>query len=153
MVIYSTFDQFQFGMVLEVFFLSSFVTAFTTSYLISMLTDMMLCPEYSLTQKATAFNLTVASGNVTMNYRRLIEAFMQYALLQMLKIYQPELGWSDLPFSFQVDKNLLKLFPQLKKGFQSFHSQHCCDTPGCRVVVGWDADCKVTSISKKIVSC
>ena len=130
------------------YFLSSFVTAFMTSYLITMLTDMMLCPEYSFEQKATSFNLSVPSGNVSMNPKRLIEAFMQYALLKMLTIYQPALGWRNLLFSFDVDKNLLNLFPQLKKGFQKMHSKHFCDTPGCRLVLGWDADCKVNMMKK-----
>ena len=137
----------------KMFFLSSFVTAFTTTYLISMLTDMMLCPEYSFTQKAAAFNLSVPTGNVVMNYKRLIEAFMQFAMLQMLNTYQPELVWSNLPLSFDGDKNLLNLFPQLKKRFQTMQSKHCCDTPGCRLVVGWDADCKVTNIYQKMGLC
>ena len=127
----------------KMYFLSSFVTAFTTSYLITMLTDMMLCPEYSFWQKATSYNLSVPTGNATMCHKRLIEGFLQYSLLQMLKIYQPQLEWSNLPLSFDVDTNLLCLFPQLKKGFQRMHSQHRCDTLGCGLVIGWDADCKV----------
>ena len=56
----------------KIYFLSSFITAFTRTYLITMLTDMMLCPEYSFTQKAAAYNLSVPTGNAAMCVNRLI---------------------------------------------------------------------------------
>lgn len=126
----------------SIFMLSS-ITAFTVAFLISMLTDMMLCPEYSFQQKATAFNLSVLSGNTVMNKQRLIEAFMLFALLEMLKTYQPELRLSTCPFSFNLDENLLKFTPSIKDSFQKLHAKHSCAVPGCRLVIGWDADCKV----------
>ena len=124
-------------------FMSSSISAFMVTFLISLLTDMMLCPEYSFQQKAMAYNLSVHSGNTFLNNKRLMIAFMQFALLEMLRIYQPEKPLSSLSFSFDLDANLLKFTPSLKESFQKYHANHGCSASGCRIVIGWDADCKV----------
>jgi len=124
-------------------FLSSNYTGFESSYLRSMMTDMMLCPEYSFCQKATAYNLSVPTGNLELNQKRLLEGFMLFALLEMLTMYIPNSKLSSTAFSFDLDENLNTWTTALKDGFQGHHATHRCNTPGCGSVIGWDADCKV----------
>ena len=128
----------------NVIFMATCATAFFTSFLASILTNMMLCPEYSFYQRANAFNISVSDGNDQLDRRRLAEAFFQYALLEMLSFYLPERELIQTAFSFDLDWNLLKFTPLLKDQFQIFHAKHRCDTPGCRTVIGFDADCKVS---------
>ena len=119
-------------------------TAFKVSFLRSLMTDMAVCPEYSFQQKATAYNIGVPSGNVQLCPKRLMEAFLLFTLLDMMRVYQPSVGISSLPFSFDLDENLLKFTPTLKNLFQSCYAEHRCNVNGCGSVLGWDADCKVS---------
>jgi hypothetical protein len=125
-------------------FMSSNSTGFEIKILESLMTDMMLCPEYSFYQKAMAYNLSVPSGNDYLIYKRLLEGFFQFALLKMLGIYDPDMCLSTLLFSHDLDENLLKFTPTLKDLFGKHFAKHRCDVPGCGSVLGWDADCKVS---------
>ena len=129
-------------------FVSSSSTGFLTSFLFSMLVDMLVCPEYSFFTKATAFNLSVSTGNVKLCHKRLSEGFLEFALLQMMNIYQPTIPLPSIAFSFLLDESLLKYTQQLQQLFRRHHAKHSCNVPGCRVVIGWDADCKVRFLSR-----
>ena len=127
----------------KVFFTSG-ATAFEIGFLLLMISELVACPEYSFHAKATVFNMSVPSGNIQLCKKRLAEAFFFFALLEMLKTYQPAVPLSSLAFSHDVDENLLTFTPTLKRLFQQCAAEHTCDIPGCRVVLGWDADCKVS---------
>ena len=124
-------------------FVSSNETAFETEFLRSFLSELFICPEYSFSQKATSFNLSIKSGNFWLHRKRLADAFFQYALLEMLRCYENQVDIPSLSFSFDTDLSLLKYQPVLREQFQKYHAEHRCETPGCGVVLGWDADCKV----------
>ena len=78
-----------------------------------------------------------------MGRQRLTEAFFQLALLDMWKLFNDAKPLSSLVQSHDVDRNIGDLMPLLKDSFQQYYSKHRCDIPGCGIVIGFDADCKV----------
>ena len=131
------------------YFLSSSSTAFQTEFLRSLYSDMFLCPEYSFYQKSMNFNITVQSGNIMMEPKRLTEAFFQLALLDMWQLFNSAKLLSSLIQSHDVDRNINDIMPSLKDSFRHYYSKHHCDIPGCGVIIGFDADCKVCVFSSK----
>ena len=125
------------------YFMSSACTAFETEFLRSFYTDMFLTPEYSFHQKCTSFNISVASGNFSLNPKRFTEAFFQISMLDLLKFLKKEVKLSKIKLSHDVDLNIEKLLPELKEEFRRYYSQHRCDINGCQTVIGFDADAKV----------
>ena len=126
----------------EYFFPSS-STAFETDFLRSFYSEMCLCPEYSFYQKSMTYNLNVPTGNDVLVPKRFVEAFFQFALLDMWKLFNTQVGLSTLIQSHDVDRNISDLTSTLKHQFQQYYSTHRCNTPGCGTVIGFDADCKV----------
>ena len=126
------------------FFMASACTAFEMEFLRSFYSDMFLCPEYSFYQKAMNFNINVATGNYMLNHKRFTEAFFQLALLELRLFFEKDLKLSTLPLSHDLDSNISDMTPLLKDLFQRCYSEHHCDVKGCRSVIGFDADCKVS---------
>ena len=125
------------------YFLFSSCTAFKTDFLHSFYSDMFLCPEYSFYQKSMNFNITVPTGNIMMEPKRFTEAFFQLALMDMWQFLNPGHLLSTLIQSHDLDRNIDDLLPLLKRSFRRHYSEHRCDTPGCGVIIGFDANCKV----------
>ena len=92
------------------------------------------------------YNLNVPTGNDVLDPRRFTDAFFQFALLDMWKLFHPDVGLSTLTQSHDVDRNITDLSSTLKHQFQRFYSAHRCDIPGCGIVIGFDADCKVLDV-------
>ena len=128
------------------YFFSSASTAFKTEFLRSFYAEMVLCPEYSFHQKSMTYNLNVPTGNDVLDPRRFTDAFFQFALLDMWKLFHPDVELSTLTQSHDVDRNITDLTSTLKHQFQRFYSAHRCDIPGCGIVIGFDADCKVLDV-------
>ena len=126
------------------YFLCSSSTAFQTEFLKSFYSNMFLCPEYSLHQKAMEYNINVPTGNAIMDPKCLREAFYQLALMDMLQLFYSGKQLSSLIQSHDVDKNIIDILPSLKVSFRQYYSKHRCNVPGCGVVMGFDADCKVS---------
>ena len=99
-------------------FVSSCATAFEISFLHFMLSEIVVCPEYSFYAKATAFNMSIPTGNTQMCRKRLTEAFFLFALLEMMRSYQPGTPISSWAFSHDLDDCLLEFTPTLKQLFQ-----------------------------------
>ena len=125
------------------YFLTSSSTAFQTEFLRSFYSDMFLCPEYSFYQKSMNYNINVPTGSAMMERKRFTEAFHQLALMDMWQLFNEKKPLSTLKQSHDVDRNISDIISSLKVSFQQYYSRHRCDIPGCGVVIGFDADCKV----------
>ena len=98
----------------------------------------------ALSTRSTKNNINVQTGSAMMERKRFTEAFHQLALMDMWQLFNAEKPLSTLKQSHDVDRNISDIIPSLKLLFQQYYSEHRCNIPGCGVVIGFDADCKVS---------
>ena len=63
-------------------------------YLRTFISEIYLVPEMSFYAKSKSFNMSVASGNISMDQRRLSECFYMFTLLSMLNFHCRSVGRS-----------------------------------------------------------
>ena len=124
------------------YFLTTSCTGFTLEFMQTYTSEIFLIPEMSFYGKSNSFNLSVETGNIALEPKRLADSFFLFSLLSMLKFYHKPIH--ELKFASDVDAIITFYLNHIKSGFVELSCKHRCGTPGCGTCVGWDADCKAS---------